>query len=166
MGSIRNPRRAAMAASSHGVAARSAGARDDRRREAAEALDLERITGLWPAVVDQVRESGSELLSTVYAAARPLAVDAERAVIKVGFPPSAAFNKRKAEAQANRERFAEAVRTIVGERLRPVYVLLDGEEAGEENSDQGLSEDELIERIRSEFDAEFVEADAEEKSAE
>jgi DNA polymerase-3 subunit gamma/tau len=133
---------------------------------AAEAIDLERITGLWPAVVDQVRESGSELLSTVYAAARPLAVDAERAVIKVGFPPSAAFNKRKAEAQANRERFAEAVRTIVGQRLRPVYVLLDGEEAGEENGDQGLSEDELIERVRSEFDAEFVEADADEKSAE
>jgi DNA polymerase III subunit gamma/tau len=133
---------------------------------AAEAIDLERITGLWPAVVDQVRESGSELLSTVYAAARPLAVDAERAVIKVGFPPSAAFNKRKAEAQANRERFAEAVRTIVGQRLRPVYVLLDGEEAGEENGDPGLSEDELIERIRSEFDAEFVEADADEKSAE
>jgi DNA polymerase III subunit gamma/tau len=133
---------------------------------AAEAIDLERITGLWPAVVDQVRESGSELLSTVYAAARPLAVDAERAVIKVGFPPSAAFNKRKAEAQANRERFAEAVRTIVGERLRPVYVLLDGEEADEENSDEGLSEDELVERIRSEFDAEFVEADADEKSAE
>jgi DNA polymerase-3 subunit gamma/tau len=133
---------------------------------AAEAIDLERITGLWPAVVDQVRESGSELLSTVYAAARPLAVDAERAVIKVGFPPGAAFNKRKAEAQANRERFAEAVRTIVGERLRPVYVLLDGEEAGEEHSDEGLSEEELIERIRSEFDAEFVEADADEKSAE
>jgi DNA polymerase-3 subunit gamma/tau len=134
---------------------------------AAETIDIERISGLWPAVIDQVRESGSELLSTVYAAARPLAVDAESAVLKVGFPASAAFNKRKAEAQANRERFAEAVRTIVGERLKPVYVLLDSdaEEAGE-NGPAEMSEEELIERIKSEFDAELVEAEADAEAAE
>jgi DNA polymerase III subunit gamma/tau len=134
---------------------------------AAEAVDLERISGLWPAVIDQVRESGSELLSTVYAAARPIAVDAESAVLKVGFPASAAFNKRKAEAQANRERFAEAVRTIVGERLKPVYVLLDtdAEEAGK-NGPAEMSEEELIERIKSEFDAELVEAEADAEVAE
>jgi acyl-coenzyme A synthetase/AMP-(fatty) acid ligase len=128
---------------------------------AAEAIDLERISSLWPAVVDQVRESGSELLSTVYAAARPLAVDAEAAVLKVGFPASAAFNKRKAEAQANRERFAEAVRTIVGERLKPVYVLLDPEveEAAAADSAE-ITEEQLIERIRSEFDAELVEEES------
>ena len=104
-----------------------------RRRAAARRrrrLDFERISGLWPAVLDQVRESGSELLSTVLAAARPVAVDVERAVLEVGFPASAAFNKRKAEAQEARERLAEAVKTIVGERLRPVYVLLEGEERG------------------------------------
>jgi DNA polymerase-3 subunit gamma/tau len=129
--------------------------------QGAEPVDLERILGVWPAVVDQVRESGSELLSTVYAAARPLAVDAEQAVLKVGFPPSAAFNKRKAEAQANRDRFAEAVRTIVGQSLRPVYVLLDSEPEGEgdNGNDPGLSEEELIERIKSEFDAEEFEAE-------
>jgi DNA polymerase-3 subunit gamma/tau len=126
---------------------------------AAEAIDIERISSLWPAVVDQVRESGSELLSTVYAAARPLAVDAEAAVLKVGFPASAAFNKRKAEAQANRERFAEAVRTIVGERLKPVYVLLDPEveEAAANGDGAEVTEEQLIERIRSEFDAELEE---------
>ncbi len=128
--------------------------------QVAEAVDLDRIMGAWPAVVDQVRQSGSELLSTVYAAARPLAVDAEQAVLKVGFPPSAAFNKRKAEAQANRERFAEAVRTIVGHSLRPVYVLLDSEPDGDANGeDTELSEEELIERIKAEFDAEEFEAE-------
>ena len=45
-----------------------------------------------------MRESGSELLSHVSTAARPVAVDAEEAVLEVGFPASAAFNKRKAEA--------------------------------------------------------------------
>ena len=120
---------------------------------------MERIAELWPAVLEQVRESGSELLSTVFAAARPVALDAERAVLEVGFPASAAFNKRKAEAQEPRERFAEAVKTIVGEPLRPVYVLLDGEEEMGRGAEQ-LSEEQLVELLRSEFDAEeFEEAE-------
>jgi DNA polymerase III subunit gamma/tau len=124
-----------------------------------EGLDFERISGLWPAVLDQVRESGSELLSTVFAASRPVAVDVEQAVLKVGFPPSAAFNKRKAEAQDARDRFAEAVRTIVGRRLRPVYVLLEGTDEAEADGER-LTEDELIEKLKSEFDAEeFEEAE-------
>ncbi|MEK6273059.1 MAG: DNA polymerase III subunit gamma/tau [Actinomycetota bacterium] len=126
---------------------------------ATEAVDFERINGLWPAVLDQVRESGSELLSTVLAAARPVAVDVERAVLEVGFPASAAFNKRKAEAQEARERLAEAVKTIVGERLRPIYVLLEGdEEAAPGGAQAPLSEEELVELLRSEFDAEEFEA--------
>jgi DNA polymerase III subunit gamma/tau len=131
---------------------------------ATEAVDLERISGLWPAVLDQVRESGSELLSTVFGAARPVAVDVERAVLQVGFPASAAFNKRKAEAQEARERLADAVKTVVGERLRPVYVLLEGEQEVPVGGDEPqLSEEELIERLKSEFDAEeFESADAKE----
>jgi DNA polymerase-3 subunit gamma/tau len=121
---------------------------------AVEGVDFERISGLWPAVLDQVRESGSELLSTVFAAARPVAVDVERAVLEIGFPASAAFNKRKAEAQEARERLAEAVKTIVGERLRPVYVLLDGNDEAGSADEPSLSEEELIELLRSEFDAE------------
>jgi DNA polymerase-3 subunit gamma/tau len=119
-------------------------------------LQLEQLVGLWPAVVEQVRESGSELLSHVLAAARPVGVDVEDAVLKIGFPASAAFNKRKAEAAEARDRFAEAVRTVVGERLRPVYVLLEGDEdeSGEESPQ--LSEEELIELIRDEFGAEEV----------
>jgi DNA polymerase III subunit gamma/tau len=132
--------------------------------DAAGEVNLERITGLWPAVLDQLRESGSELLSTVFAAARPVAVDAERAVLEVGFPASAAFHKRKAEAKEARERLAEAVETIVGQRLRPIYVLLEGEnEVAADGAEAQLSEEELIERLKSEFDAEeFEAADAKE----
>jgi DNA polymerase-3 subunit gamma/tau len=122
----------------------------------AEAIDLDRIVAVWPAVLDHVRESGSDLLSAVFQAARPLSVDAERSVLEVGFPASAAFNKRKAEAQENRDRLAESVRTIAGESLRPVYVVLDGDEEREEanGTEAELSEDELVERLKAEFDAE------------
>ncbi len=137
-----------------------------------EPVDLERVVSLWPAVVDQVRDSGSELLSTVFAAARPVALDTEGSgqALKVGFPPSAAFNKRKAEAQEARDRLADAVQTIVGERLRPVYVLLEADDVVDVVGEKGeLSEEELIARLKDEFDAEeFEEAedhDAEEKEA-
>jgi DNA polymerase-3 subunit gamma/tau len=116
------------------------------------ALDLDRVVGLWPAVVEQVRQSGAEVLSRALEAARPIAVDAEQAVLKLGFPPSAAFNKRKAEAQDARDRFAEALRATVGERLRPVYVLLDEPDP----TAAALSDEELIARFKAEFDAEEV----------
>jgi hypothetical protein len=104
------------------------------------------------------------LLSHVLAAARPVAVNVEEAVVEVGFPASAQFNKRKAEAAEARDRFAEAVRTIVGERLRPVFVLLEGEEVGEERTE--LSEEEVLELVRREFDAEDIEAEPQGGAAE
>jgi DNA polymerase-3 subunit gamma/tau len=125
---------------------------------AGEAIDLERLAGLWPAIVDQVRHSGSEFLSAAFQAARPVAVDSERSTVEIGFPPSAAFNKRKAEAKENRERFSEAVRTIVGTRLSPSYVMLDEEPAAEpaaaDHGGNTIDERELIERMKAEFDAE------------
>jgi DNA polymerase-3 subunit gamma/tau len=130
-----------------------------------EGLDLEKVTGLWPAVVEQVRESGSGLLSQILSAARPVAVNVEEAVLEVGFPASAAFNKRKAEATDARDRFAEAVKAIVGERLRPVYVLLDSDDS-EPQGESKLSEDELVERLRTEFDAEEYLPDDHAKEAE
>jgi DNA polymerase III subunit gamma/tau len=136
-----------------------------------ELVELERVAELWPAVVDRVREAGSELQSTFFAAARPVAIegDASARSLKVGFPPSAAFNKRKAESQEARECLTDAVRTIVGERLRPVYVLLDDEEVDPAGADSQLSEEELIAKLKAEFDAEeFDEAedpDAEEEAA-
>ena len=129
-------------------------------------LDLEKLAGLWPAVIEQVRESGSGLLSQVLSAARPVRVNVEEAVLEVGFPASAAFNKRKAEASDARDRVAEAVRTIVGERLRPVYVLLESEDAVEPQAEHKLSEDELVELMRTEFDAEEYVPEDDAKEAE
>ena len=119
---------------------------------AAEGIDLDRVRELWPAVLDQVRQ-GSELLSHVFAVARPVAVDIEQAVLKVGFPASAAFNKRKAEASDARDRFADALKTIAGSRLRPVYVMLEGDDEPLPGAAGRLSEEELVERFKAEFDA-------------
>ena len=119
----------------------------------ADKLDLERLVGLWPAVMDQVK-TGSELLSHALSVARPIAVDVEQAVVQVGFPVGAGFNKRKAEAVEAKEKLADAVKTIVGERLRPVYVILEGEVApDEEASASEMSADEVFDQLKDAFDA-------------
>ena len=125
-------------------------------------LDLEKLVGLWPAVVDQVRTSGSEFLSAPFEDARPVAVDAEAATVEIGFPPSAAFNKRKAEAKESRDRLTEALRTIVGSRLSPTYVMIEeepepapnGSPEGAPEVPEAVDEGELVERFKAEFDAE------------
>ncbi|MGI9556790.1 MAG: DNA polymerase III subunit gamma/tau, partial [Solirubrobacterales bacterium] len=128
-------------------------------------VEVEQIAALWPAIVEQLRESGSELLSTVIEAARPIGVDAERSMLEIGFPASAAFNKRKAEMKANCELFADAVRAVTGISVRPAYVLLDEEaDGGSSNgTPERLSEqeeEELVQRLKAEFDAEEFDPEA------
>jgi DNA polymerase III subunit gamma/tau len=128
---------------------------DERQAQGqGSAVDLDRVLSVWPAVIEQVRQSGSTLTSALFEGARPIAVEADERVLRIGFPAGAAFNKRKAEASEHRERFSDVLRSVIGDQLRPVYVLLDTETETEES--EAMSEEELLERIKSEFDAEEV----------
>jgi DNA polymerase-3 subunit gamma/tau len=121
-------------------------------------IDIRRMVELWPAVVDHLRQSGAEMLSTLFEGARPLAIDEERSVVRVGFPSSAKFNKRKAEAPANVERMTDAIKAVVGEQLRPAYELTEDEQASEGGGESAgeLAEEELIDLIKTKFDAREV----------
>jgi DNA polymerase III subunit gamma/tau len=123
-------------------------------------VDIERVVEAWPAVVDQLRDSGSAMLSTLFDEARPVGIDEERSMLRIGFPSSAKFNKRKAEASANVERMAEAIAAVVGRRLRPAYELIesDEQEAAPPASTE-MSEDEMIDLIKDNFDASEVAPD-------
>jgi hypothetical protein len=120
-------------------------------------------------VVDHVRESGSEMLSSLFDGARPLGVDEERSQLRIGFPASAKFNKRKAEAKANVERMAHSLQAVAGARLKPVYELIEGEPEGPREGEgvTAMAEEEIIELLKSKFDASEVgddEGDEERKS--
>jgi DNA polymerase-3 subunit gamma/tau len=122
--------------------------------------EIERVVELWPAVVDHLRESGSAMLSTLFDGARPLAIDAERSVLRIGFPTSAKFNKKKAESAANIDRMTEAITAIVGQRLRPAYELIEEDApAAEGKGAAAIDEEELIEIIKDNFDASEVSPD-------
>jgi DNA polymerase-3 subunit gamma/tau len=120
-------------------------------------IDLDRVTELWPAVVEHVRESGSDVLSSVFEGARPIGLDADKSVLRIGFPASATFNKRKAEARTNVEHLAGSLKAVVGYSLRPVYELLDNDPEQEAEGGAELSEEELLELIKTGFDAREVE---------
>ncbi|MBA2523437.1 MAG: DNA polymerase III subunit gamma/tau [Solirubrobacterales bacterium] len=127
----------------------------------AAAIDLDRIAGLWPAVIEGLRQSGAGMLAAAFDAARPVAVDPGQGVLEVGFPSSAAFNRRKAEAKDNRDQVIEAIRTVIGVPLRPVFVTLDDDHEDAASADMapptdGDAERELLERFVSEFDAEVL----------
>jgi DNA polymerase III subunit gamma/tau len=134
---------------------------------ATASVEIERVVELWPAVVNHLRESGSAMLSTLFEGARPLGIDEERSVLRIGFPASAKFNKKKAESTSNLDRMTEAISAVVGQPLRPAYELIDEDaEAQEGEAKPAMDEEELIEMIKDNFDAsEVVPDDARESEA-
>jgi DNA polymerase-3 subunit gamma/tau len=124
-------------------------------------LDLEKLKQVWPAVLDQLATT-APALAAFFEEARPVGFEATERVVEISFPTAATFNKRKAEVPEQRERVAEALQMVTGQSLKPVYVLLDGESEAPaeapvpEAKDEALDEEELLERLKSEFDAEEV----------
>jgi DNA polymerase III subunit gamma/tau len=134
---------------------------------ATASLEIERVVEVWPAVIDHLRDSGSAMLSTLFDDARPLGIDEERSVLRIGFPESATFNKKKAESPANVERMTDALAAIAGHRLRPAYELIESQnESADQEKSPELSDEEKVDLIKDNFDAsEVVPDDARESEA-
>ncbi len=123
-------------------------------------LSLDELRRAWPAVLEKLGETAPALAAT-FEGARPVALDDEG--LKIGFPADKTFNKRKAEDPERRDAVATAFEAVTGESLRPAYVLLDGESEAPEQAqpepskrDEGVDEEALLEKLKSEFDAEEV----------
>jgi DNA polymerase-3 subunit gamma/tau len=127
--------------------------------EQSAALALDEVTRVWPAVLDRLHETAPALAAS-FDGARPVAVDSVERTVTVGFPSDHIFNKRKAEAKDKREQLTEALESVLGERLRPLYDVLDGEGEGGDEAPAGPPAEAdhaaLVERLKSEFDAEEV----------
>jgi DNA polymerase-3 subunit gamma/tau len=127
----------------------------------APAGDLPQVQHIWPAVLDKLAEKAPALAAT-FDGARPIAFAGDD--LTIGFPPDQPFNKRKAESPDRRQALIDAFAAVTGGPIAPTYVLLEEDEAttaapppdtpapgsGE------IDEDELLERLKSEFDAEEV----------
>jgi len=77
----------------------------------------------------------------------------------IGFPAAHTFNKRKAEGKDKRVQLSDAFDAVLGERLLPLYDVLEDErqeEPAAEDPKPEVDHATLVERLKSEFDAEEV----------
>jgi DNA polymerase III subunit gamma/tau len=120
-------------------------------------FDFDQVVRVWPAVLDQLLQTAPALAAT-FEGARPVGVDAGERSVTIGFPADHTFNKRKAEAPDKREQMAAALETVLGGKLRPAYTVLDGEDSAPEVAveEDSVGHEALVEKVKSEFDAEEV----------
>ena len=119
-------------------------------------LDREKLTRIWPTVLDSLRARGSGPAASLFEEARPLGFEA--GVVTVGFPPESAFNRRNAEKPERRAQLTEALLAVTGERLEIAYESLDADSGDGAGSPPGgvVGEDEFVEKVKSVFNAEEV----------
>jgi DNA polymerase III subunit gamma/tau len=118
-------------------------------------LSLDEIQRVWPAVLHKLHETAPALAGALEGA-RP--VSFEEGALDVGFPPDMTFLKRNADSPEKRDTVAAAFAAVTGVGLRPTYVLLDGEAPPDTPApgSEEIDEDQILERLKSEFDAEEV----------
>jgi hypothetical protein len=123
-------------------------------------LSFQEIQQAWPAVLQKLSETAPALAAT-FEGARPTSFDG--AGLQIGFPAAMTFNKKKADNPERRDTLAAAFAAVTGVGLRPTFVVLSEEEEAQApppdtpapGSDE-VDEEELLERLKSEFDAEEV----------
>jgi DNA polymerase-3 subunit gamma/tau len=122
--------------------------------KAAPALELEGLRSVWPAVIDAVKASGNAICAAALADAQPVAV--EEGQVTVAFPPGAEYQRRKADDDEYRACVSAALRTVTGAQARVSYVLEARASEAATAAPPALSEDELVRRFVTEFDAEEI----------
>jgi DNA polymerase-3 subunit gamma/tau len=116
----------------------------------AEDPDLDAVRTLWPAVLDAVRADNG-LLAACLAEAHPVEVRGSEVV--VAFAEHDTFNRKMADGREHRATVDDALRDLAGSSLRVVFELRELEERSEVKPP---SEDELVARFKTEFDAEEI----------
>jgi DNA polymerase-3 subunit gamma/tau len=157
------PARAAAAGDAGAAAAASAGpeapsgavAVADRPAPAPPpvAESLAAVTALWPAVRDAIC-ADNQMLGAALSDARPVELRDHELV--VAFAEDDGFNRRMADTVEHRRIVEEAVRGLAGRPLKVLFELRDLEPEAEAAAAQPPSEDEILARFVSEFDAEEI----------
>jgi DNA polymerase III subunit gamma/tau len=127
----------------------------------ASSQDLDQVKRIWPTILDELAKKAPALAAT-FDGAGPIAFDDEG--LTIGFPPDQPFNKRKAESPDRKQALVDAFVAVTGEPVAPRYALLEEGQTPAEAAppdtpapgSEKIDEDELLARLKSEFDAEEV----------
>jgi DNA polymerase III subunit gamma/tau len=123
----------------------------DRRPAGVTALDG--LTAIWPAVLDAVC-ADNQLVGAALSEARP--VDLRDHEVVVAFDHAGAFNRRMVDTADHRAVVEAALRGVAGRPLRLSYELRDLEPEDAEAAAKPPSEDEIVARFVTEFDAQEI----------
>ncbi|HET7510699.1 MAG TPA: hypothetical protein VFJ65_10670, partial [Solirubrobacterales bacterium] len=128
---------------------------DETAGQSTPDLSLDEIQRIWPAVLQKLEET-APALSHALESARPVSFG--ESGLEVGFPSDMTFLKKNADSPEKRDTVAAAFAAVTGTGLRPTYVVLDGEAPPDTPApgSEEIDEEELLERLKSEFDAEEV----------
>jgi DNA polymerase III subunit gamma/tau len=117
--------------------------------------DIESLRALWPGVVDLVRAENA-LIGALIAEAQPVAVAGDD--LDVAFAATAQFLKKKAETPTNRAIVTDALSRLTGRRWRISYELREqlDDTHGAGSRTGAYTEEEWVERLKAELDAEEI----------
>ncbi len=124
-------------------------------------LNLESFGTLWPAIKEELRET-SPMVASLLDSAVPASIADGR--VTLAWPEESAFLKRKAEDAANNDLLAKAIRAVTGSSLKLAYELRAVAEIAPVATIPALSEDDLVQRFKDEFDAEELPPEPEEQT--
>jgi DNA polymerase-3 subunit gamma/tau len=111
------------------------------------------LTAVWPAVLDAVC-GDNQLVGAALSDARP--VDLRDHELVVAFDHAGAFNRRMVDTAEHRAVVEEALRGLAGRPLRVSYELRELDPAGAEAAAAPPSEDEIVARFVTAFDAQEI----------
>jgi len=114
------------------------------------------MTAIWPAVRDAVCADNS-MLGAALSDARPVELRDHELV--VAFGQEDGFNRRMADTVEHRRIVEEAIRGLAGRQLKVRFELRDLEPEDDAAPAPPPSEDEIVARFVSEFDAEEIAPD-------
>jgi hypothetical protein len=118
-------------------------------------LELEQLKEAWRRTVIPAVEERSYPVGAVLAEAHPARLDGDTLTLE--FPPQASFHRQKAEEPKNAGLLADALYEVTGRRLEVVFLEGVEREAKTKEPEMPATEEEIVELVKSTFDAREVE---------
>jgi DNA polymerase-3 subunit gamma/tau len=119
------------------------------------ALELEQLQEAWRRSVLPAVEERSIPTAAMLAEAHPVGLDEGRLTLE--FSPEASFHRRQAEEPKHATVLTDALYDVTGRRLELAFVLGEERERTSETEEHPVTEAEIVELVKSTFDAQEVE---------
>jgi len=123
----------------------------DAAPEAPVTVELEQLQEAWRRTILPAVEARSIPIGKTLAEARPSSLAGD--TLTVEFPTTREFHLRLAEDPKNTEMLRDALYQVTGRKLAVEFELGDSEGAPETHDDGPTSEEDLVELMKSTFDA-------------